>query len=369
MKFSNKVTAAAVLVFISVFSISTFFSSHNKAADVRSSARLTRMSWSSLSDGSYFSSLSEYTAKKFSGRGDWIAAGALIKTEMCESVVNGVYISQERLLSAEIPSYGSFEENAALINNFAEKYDGAVYAAAIPTSAGVYGDILPSYLQQVTEKQQIDRFYDLLDTDIRRIDAYSILKTLSDNYIYYRSDSKWTSYGAYCVYRTVIQKLGFLPASYDKYTVHHITDNYKGDLYKRSQYMESNSDLLDIYEYSGGAEITGCTAYDNAGKCYEWELYDIDAAGSDDKYRLYLGEKMPFVKITANVNNEKRLLVIGDDFAACFIPFLTQHYSEIVFVSPECMELRLKDHIDIRDYEQTLFLFGIDSLSSKIKEF
>lgn len=369
MKFSNKITAAAVLVFISIFSLSTLFSIQNKSADERNSARLPRMSWSSLADGSYCSDLNEYTAENFSGQGSWIAAGALIKTEMCESVVNGVYISQERLLSAEIPSQDSFEENATLINNFSEKYDGAVYVAAIPTSAGVYGDILPSYLQQVTEKQQIENFYEYLDADIRKIDAYSILKTLSDNYIYYRSDSKWTSYGAYCVYRTVIQKLGFLPVSYDKYTVHHITDDYKGDLYNRSQYMESSSDLLDVYEYSGGAEITGCMAYDNAGREYEWELYDVEAAESEDKYRLYLGEKMPFVKITANVNNEKRLLVIGDDFAACFIPLLTQHYSEIVFVSPECMELRLKDHIDIRDYEQTLFLFGIDSLSSKIKDF
>lgn len=364
MKLSNKITAAAVLVFISIFFLSTLFSINEK-----NSSQLPRMSWSSLADGSYCSSLNEYAAEIFSGRGGWIAMGAQIKTEMCESVVNGVYISQERLLSAEIPSQGSFGKNAALINNFSEKYDGAVYAVAIPTSAGVYGDILPSYLQQMTEKQQIDRFYEQLDTDIRRIDAYSILKTLSDNYIYYRSDSKWTSYGAYCVYRTVIQKLGFLPVSYDKYTVHHITDDFKGDLYNRSQYMESNSDLLDVYEYSGGAEITSCTAYDNAGRGYEQELYDMAAARSDDKYRLYLGEKMPFVKITANVNNEKKLLVIGDDFAACFIPFLTQHYSEILFVSPECMELRLKDHINVEDYEQTLFLFGIDSLSSDIKNF
>ena len=83
----------------------------------------------------------------------------------------------------------------------------------------------------------------------------------------------------------------------------------------------------------------------------------------DYMYNAYLGEEVPLLKITTTVKNERKLLVIKDDYADCFIPFLTQHYSEIDVVSPELIEGKISDHIRFSDYEQVLFLFGIENLS------
>ena len=46
----------------------------------------------------------------------------------------------------------------------------------------------------------------------------------------------------------------------------------------------------------------------------------------------------------------------------CFIPFLVQHYTDITVVYPEELEKPVDEYIDTNDYEQTLFLFGIDSI-------
>ena len=51
-------------------------------------------------------------------------------------------------------------------------------------------------------------FNNAIDLHIRKTDAYYILEAESNDYIYYRTFPYWTSYGAYSVYRSVIQKLG-----------------------------------------------------------------------------------------------------------------------------------------------------------------
>ncbi len=352
MKRTEKITAASVMTFIIAFSAVTLF---------RGNLEIMNTAKKNLIDGGFSEELINCMAENFPMKDKWRAIGAELNSKFGEPIVNGVYIDDERLFSLDLASYEDMDSAAEFVNEFTEKYDGAVYFAAIPTSTGVYGDVLPSYLLPITEKQQADRLYEELSPDIRKIDAYTILKMLSDNnYIYCRSDTRWTSYGAYCVYRTVIQKLGFIPVSYDKYTIFHVTDSYCGNLYSRTSYMESKPDILDIYEYDDGTVIEECTGIDKDGVKRRITPYDESNIG----YELYLGEPMPFVKIRTSVNNDKKLLVIGDTSSDSFIPFLTKHYSEIAFVSVQCTGRDIEKYIDPDNYEQTLFLLGLDSIAN-----
>lgn len=353
MKITEKITALAVMTFITVSAGFVVFGKNN----------IPSIDKKSVSNGTYADKLTEFMAESFPFREKLRALGAEITVKTGEPVINGVYMTDDHLLSVDTHSPDNMDEAAEKINKFAESYGGAVYFAVIPTSTGIYGDALPSYFIEYTEKQQADRLYEGLSADIRKIDAYTILKMMSDNYIYYRSDSKWTSYGAYCVYRTVIQKLGFIPVSYDKYTIFHVSDSYRGDLYGRTNYMESKPDILDIYEYDDGTEITSCIGIDSDNVERNISLYDVDAVDTENPYELYLGADIPLIKINTTVNNDRKLLVIGDEFADCFIPFLTQHYSEIAFVSVKFTENGLEKYIDPDDYEQTLFIVGIDTIN------
>lgn len=318
-------------------------------------------------NGGITDKLIKNTAESFPFSDGLRSVAAEIGAKAGEPVVNGVYITEERLLSADENSLKAAEKCALAVNKFQEDYDGAVYFTAVPTSSGIYGDSLPPYLLPVTEKQVIECLNENLSPSIRRIDAYTILKNLSENYIYYRSDTKWTSYGAYCVYRTVIQKLGFIPVSYDKYAIHHVSDSYHGNLYRRTGYMESEADILDIYKYDDGTEITECTGIDSYGVKSEISIYDTEAVNSDEPYNLYLGENMELIEIKTTVNNEKSLLVIGDEYADCFIPFLTRHYSRIAVVSADYFTEITEKYIDTSGYEQALFLIGAEHISEKYR--
>ena len=361
----NKITALSAVVFIGAVSVLTVFlpkQSHSQD-EGRELAKFPEISMSALADGSFTESLSTWCADHFAGRSGWTSAGAALNSRICENVSNGIYITGERLLDTDAAKRGSSSAAADSINDFAENYSGAVYMAAVPTATGVYGNLLPEHLRSDTEKAQISRFCDHISTGVRRIDTYTLLKTLSDQNIYYNTDSRWTCYGAYCVYRTVIQKLGFIPISYGRYSISHVTDEYLGDLYRRAMCKRCRSDILDVYTISDGAEITECTGMDNQGIVTEKQLFDREAAKGQEKYQLYLGEPLPLIRISTTVSNERKLLVIGDSFADCFIPFLTQHYSEIVYFRPKYAERQLTSFLDPDDYEQTLLLMGIDTLS------
>lgn len=356
MKRAVKITAGAVMIFISAVMGMILFGG-GLTQDI------SEIGKTELMNGGIGDKLAGSIAENLPFREYMRSLGAEAGSKIGEPIVNDVYISDERLLDVSAIELSSAKNYADETNSFAESYSGTVYFAAVPTSTGIYGDDLPSYIFDVTEKKLTENLYGELSVNIRKIDAYTILKMLSDNYIYCRSDTKWTSYGAYCLYRTVIQKLGFIPISYDKYAIRHVTDGYRGNLYDRTRYMECKADILDIYEYSDGTEITECTGFDRDGVEHELELYNTAAVETDNPYNLYLGEPMDFIRIKTTVNNEKAILVIGDETADCFIPFLTKHYSEIAFISADSYREKLEKYADTERYEQALFLVGIDYIS------
>ena len=364
-KLTSKITAVLMLAFIGVFMVFSIFGSKKSRSseENRELSKRPGISSSSLLDGSFAEQLGLYSADHFPLRSKWLKLNSKLREEIGDGIINGVYAADDMLLDADTSRRASSGSCAAEINRFARDHSGAVYVVAVPTSSGVYRERLPEYLDDYRESQQISDFYDKLNKDIKRIDAYNILKMLNSNYIYYRSDTKWTSYGAYCVYRTVIQKLGFLPTTFDKYSIRHVTSDFRGNLYNRSLCTSVKPDIMDFYYCSGGAEVLSCTGVCKDKTIVSKRIYDEQQLESDYLYNAYLGESIPLLRIKTSVNNERKLLVIKDSYADCFIPFLTQHYSEIDVLSPELLDGSASDFVDFDKYEQTLFLFGIENLS------
>ncbi|MBP5378939.1 MAG: hypothetical protein J6Y64_05310 [Ruminococcus sp.] len=368
-KSANKITGAVILAFITLFGALTLFGNKSNVSvtENRQLSELPKITADKLYSGKTTEELGAYITDNFAGRSHWISAKTALQTELSESIVNGVYIGNDRLLDIDASHRAPISVNADIFSRYAANYGGTVYFAVIPTSSGIYGDILPAYINYRSDSQQISAFYDLLEgnKNIRKIDAFNILKMLKDNYIYYCNDTKWTSYGAYYVYKTVIRKLGFQPTSYDKYTIEHVTNNFRGNLYNRTLSKKTKADIIDIYDYPEGADVISCVCTRSDGSTFKGSIYDRSRLDTSDMYSMYLGEAVPFMKITTSANSDKKLLVIKDSYADCFIPFLIQHYKEIMVVSPEDMDGFISDYINVNDYEQTLFLFGIENLGDR----
>ncbi len=276
---------------------------------------------------------------------------------------NGIYIGETALYALpNVLSEDALQQTANCINRFYDTYQISACIIAVPDAASFYTEDFPDGMPLVQQKPQIKQFYNAIDMHIRKTDAYYILEAEADDYIYYRTFPYWTSYGAYSVYRSAIQKLGFVPVSYDHYTISHVKNDARGTLYQLCQYESVMPDLIDIYENVDSNPTCKLTTYMLNGDCLQTDtLYDTEALKTEDAYRFYLGGEAPLQIVTTDVKNGKRLLVIKDAWANCMIPFLAQHYEEICLIDVQCGKKLTTLVPDISVYQQVLFLCHIDT--------
>ncbi|MBE6826301.1 MAG: hypothetical protein E7511_05395 [Ruminococcus sp.] len=289
------------------------------------------------------------------------------KTDMLvgEKMIRNVYVTEDRLLEKieADQNDGYIQASAESLNAFAEDCGVPVYLLLVPSASEIYENRLPANVVKSDQEAAIRETYAQVIGKVRTLDAYHVLSSLSDEYIYYRTDSRWTSYGAYCVYRSVIQKMGFSAVPYHRYVISHMSTEFRGDLYEKTLYDSVKADVLDDYHYEGGSSITGVTAMYADGRVESrgTQLNDPDALATDDMYQYYLGMPCDKLVIQTNLDNGKKLLIYKDGFGDCFIPFLLPHYSEICVVDLERMGMAYETAANPSDYTHVLFLSSMEN--------
>ncbi len=277
----------------------------------------------------------------------------------------GVLVSDAGLLTEpQPPDTAVLSETATRLNHFFDTTQLSLCVIAAPEAAEFYADSRLSGFPVTSQLEEIQSFYDALDADIRTIDAFHILSPLTDSYIYNRTDSRWTGYGAYCVYRVAIQRMGMTPISYDQYSVERIM-TYRGGLYDMCQYDAVAPDLLDVYTCQDGVEITGVwSETDGIRKAREINSPDA-VTKTGDAYAYYFGEDCEKIVLETDADTEKKLLLIKDSTANPMIPFLTQHFCEICIIDVTYATQPLENLVDFTEYSQALVLCDADTFADE----
>ena len=281
-----------------------------------------------------------------------------------EKMIQGVYVTDdmllEKLINEEVPDAAT---SAEPVNDFYDMTGMPTYLILVPSASEVYKTTLPANAVNADQKNRIQAIYAETAPGVRCVDAYNVLSSHKNNYIYYRTDSHWTSYGSYCVYQAAVKKMGMTAVPYENYVISHLSTEYRGDLYARTLYGGVKADVLDRYRNENGAQITHVTAYygDGSVEDRDKQLYDESALQTEDMYRFYLGTPCEKLVVRTNVDNGRKLLLYKDDFADCMIPFLAEHYSEICIIDLTRMRSAYLTAADPADYTQALFLCSMEN--------
>ena len=162
----------------------------------------------------------KYIERNFPLKNNWRSLYSSFITAAGQNQIGDVYISDSGLI--EVISKTDENKLTALIdriNSFAAAHsDKSIYSLIVPTASGIYASELPDIITAVDQQKLIDDIYFRLDSSIHTLDAFNPLFSARDDYVYFRTDDRWTEYGAYTVYNKVIRKLGFAPirlSSYD----------------------------------------------------------------------------------------------------------------------------------------------------------
>lgn len=282
------------------------------------------------------------------------------------NAVGNVYITDDMLLRrAEQPSEDAVTKAAEAVNRFAADTNVSVYMLAVPTSAGIYSDQIPGAAPIANEHAVLHDLAAELSEQTVWIEAESWLSAEKEQYIYYRTDPCWTSYGAYCAYRSAIRKLGFAAVGYDKFSIRHFRDDYRGSLVQESAYDKIKPDIIDLYSSTEDPGDITVTVRRSDGREQFDSYYRTDADDlQDDPTRVFFSAAEPVIRVETEHQNSKDLLLLTDRFGAAMIPFLLNHYHIV-----DAVNLELIGDTDWRSltngtYSQILILCGADTVTA-----
>lgn len=278
---------------------------------------------------------------------------------------NGVFISGDTLMLDIQPSKDLKEANANMqaIKNFVRSFECPSYLMLIPTASVIQQDKVPHYAEIYDQKAFIDEAYRRLSGFVNAIDVYPTLFSHQDEYLYYRTDNTITGLGGYYVYTAASKKLGdWRVRGLEEFDVDHMDYNYYGDLYKRSPYREITPDRVSAYIFSKYRRYYIVTHYDTDGPRRYYTLYPGWKKQLGGTMDVLLGGMSPVIDISVtNSQQGSRLLLFGDRSVQSYLPFLLINYGRVTVVDTEKITAEQLKNISVKNYNQVLFAYSVDS--------
>ncbi len=312
----------------------------------------------------FMSLYEKWFSDRFFGRIQWIEAKNKMEKLLGKINVNGVFTYDDRMMQVW-DSYDPAitDRNLGAMNKLAEKNpDVPVYAIIAPTSQEIYSYLLPAVTPIESQKDYVSYCYEKLP-NVTCIDIIPELEKHSDEYIYYRTDHHWTSYGAYLAYSTAAAKLGYTAVPMSSFSIEHASSDFRGTLFSKTIDYGVTPDVIDYYHNTSIDNKIKLTI-DTGEEITEYDtLYFRDFLNVKDKYSSFLGSNSPLMEIETSVDNGKSILIFKDSYAHCFIPFLTNNYSKITVLDMRYINIDYRQLADPNDYDQVLFLFNAITFS------
>ena len=316
-----------------------------------------------LEDKSFMSAFEKFFSDHFVLREKWIQLKNQMEIITNKKEINGVYLTEKRLIEQEELNEDIIKQNTEAINSFAEKYKKPTFLMIVPTAESIYTDQLPLMAPYFDQKKVIDSIYTASNKNLTCIDVFTPLLSAKNQYIYYNTDHHWTSLGAYLGYFSSAKPLGFAHNEIDIFNVEHASHDFKGTLYSKTLYEKSTPDTIDLYHLSTGEPQVTVTVNSGQKSSEHQSIFFRNYLDKKDKYNTFLGQNEPCVSVKTDVTNQKKLLIIKDSYAHSMVQFYMYHYSEITLVDLRYVN-KLSNYVSVDDYDQIMFVYNFASVNT-----
>lgn len=326
----------------------------NRALETRPRFRM-----SSILSGDFMEEWENYLSDQFAGRNIWRSIKVGLDRLGGSRMENGVYIGKGGQLMEDIavPDEDQLEANLTAIRDFAETYeDIPVTMMLVPDAACILGDRLPAFARVEDQRQMFSMAERNMEDSVSWVDAVSVLNKHKSEKLYYKTDHHWTTQGAFYVFQEAAQTLGIEGDVSDNFVSYTVTDSFNGALASLSGAELDERETIEIYAPAEGDDDVVVSYVDEGRKTTS--LYDSSKLETRDKYGVFLGGNTSVVDIRTVSTSSRRLLVVKDSFADCFIPFLAPYFREIVVVDPRYYSGTMDDIMDTYRITDALILYS-----------
>ncbi len=361
--FDRLTVAVAAILFASLtLSLCLLPKKDFSAKERRALASFPTLSVSSVLNGRFFDSLSDFCTDQFPLREQFTALVASTERALGKQENNGILFCREGYLVAR----GEYDDLSVSMTNLTV-IRALADGTRLPTTVCILPravDVLTPYLPRGYESVHAEEIGALVkDALPHNADLTAPLQSAVANgeQIFYRTDHHWTTAGAYLAYTQLAPALGFTPYTAEYFTPTVVTDRFLGTTFSRSGLAATMPDTITLYRYAGDERYTvtnGETGVETHA------LYDMDALHADDPYEVFLGGNFARLTVTDTDNPDKpTLLIFKDSFANSLVPFLALHFN-LVLVDPRYEQAGAQAILDEVRPDHVLILLGADTVAT-----
>lgn len=357
-------------ILVLVLSVINLFSDTKTVSETenRELAQKPELTAEAVGNGSYAKQYQEYFNDQFVFRDSWIGLKTGFDRLLGKVEENGVYIGKDGYLieKFERPDQEVLNNTLNAMIDLKEKYpDIDHYAMIIPTASEILKDKLPALALTADQETYIEKTNQFLnEKEITTINVSDTFRKSLNQQLYYKTDHHWTTSAAYLAFQRFAETTG-LDASavtYEKLTV---TNQFQGTLSAKSGCRTSLKEEVDVFlpkknENTTQEQISSIVEYTDEQK-KTGSFYDTDSLDQRNAYEVFFGGNHGLLKIKTPTVENKRLLVLKDSYANCFLPFLAPYYREIVVVDPRYYYGDLEELMQTESINEVLYLYSADT--------
>lgn len=368
MKKAYKFLPAAILLIFIVGMMVLFFVLPKKeysSSEKRYLEQAPEFSFQSLLSGKFGDDFEKFLSDQTPGRNFWVGLSAYYNYAIGNNGSTGIYLGKDGYLVNDPENMSELSRNIGFINEFAAKCPVDTTVLIAPSTGYICDDILPDVHKQYRDDEHFENMMAQLDS-ARFIDVREAFKKeyADGNQIYYKTDHHWTAYGAYTAYRELGSVLGYTPHAKEDYTVTAYPDFY-GTTYSSSGFWLTKPDTVEVWDNPENDNTVITTITDNGNVTEQKDMFYLNHLEDDDKYPIYLDGNHPYTVIrNSAASSDEKLLVIKDSFAHSMVPYLADHYSEIIMVDLRYYSEPVSRLIEKEGIDRVLVVYSIDNLAT-----
>ena len=318
----------------------------------------------SLLSGQFETNYESYINDQFVFRDAWVHLKGLADTISGKQDSNGVFRGKKGYLMENFvePDPANLEKVQTAINSFSQKYpDLKQYFLLAPTAVNILEDYLPAGAPAGDQNAWMDQMYSFFaENGVTGIDVRERFKAQHEKgtKLYYQTDHHWTTRGAYEAFSEAAVAMGLVETA-PAYNGMVVSNQFRGTLSAKSGFRMNQEEEIEVQlpdEDQPGSIVTYVSEQEKSGSFYNAENLEIR-----DAYTVFLDGNHPEVKVETPLEGGRKLLLLKDSYANCFLPFLAPYYREIIVIDPRYYYDDLSMLVDAEGITDVLYLYNANT--------
>ena len=316
-----------------------------------------------LFSGELFDKAADYFRHQFPLRNKMLELKALTDMALVRYETNGVIYGADGYLIPREDNAGTAFVGGnvaaidALLGAFEKDGTEALFAL-VPRPC----DVLERYYPSAYSAEPLEKVRGMILDNVKALDLKPVLKNAADKgeYVYYKTDHHWTSYGAYLAYCEIMRGFGVSPIPLDSFEREVVSTEFYGTSWSSVMSPSAQPDTVEFFHLKNGGEYV--TEIANSPVRFDG-FYNRAYLDAKDKYLAFMGGNYGLVTVKAkDAGSREKMLIVKDSYANSAVQFLALHY-DLVIVDPRYYKQSVYELAKTESVDRVLILCGADGIT------